>query len=114
MTLRALRKMLSEIATFGAIGLPLLLLWAWTQNISVATSVLLALGAAAALVTLLSLLALAPLPFQYRRHSKALRDEVSRRGTLSKEATRQALLLHRLEPEAFAYRDPRVIPWWEW
>ena len=115
LTLRALRKIFSDIATFGVIGLlPFFLLWAWTQDMPLAVIVLGALGAGAALVTVLSALALMALPFQYRRHRKALRDEVRRRGALSKEERQQAVMLRRMESQPSAYRDPRVIPWWEW
>jgi hypothetical protein len=115
LTLRALRKIFSEIATFGVIGLlPFFLLWAWTQNMPIAVIVLGALGAGAALVTLLCALALMALPFQFWRHRKALRDEVRRRGALSEEERQQAVMLHRMASQPVADRDPRVIPWWEW
>jgi len=114
LTLRALRKIFSDIATFGVIGLPFFLLWAWTQNMPLAVIVLGVLGAAAAVVTFLSALALMAVPFQYCRHRKALRDEVRRRGELSEEERRQAVMLRRMEAQPLPYRDPRVIPWWEW
>jgi hypothetical protein len=40
LTLRALPQNFSDIATFGVIGLPFFLLWAWTQNMPLAVIVL--------------------------------------------------------------------------
>ena len=41
LTLRALHKIFSDIATFGVIGLPFFLLsWAWTQDLPLAVIVL--------------------------------------------------------------------------
>ena len=112
--LRALRKMFFEILGLGAIGFPLILAWSWIEQVSVAGYVLASLAFSAAIVTLLIVVIFATLPIQYFRHRRAFRDEVRRHGELSEEERQKAIQLRRLAPQSFAYRDPRVIPWWEW
>ena len=56
----------------------------------------------------------ASMPCQYLRHRRALREEIRKRGALADEERRKALVLRRMDPEPLAYRDPRVVPWWEW
>jgi hypothetical protein len=112
--LRAFRKMFLEILGLGAIGSPLVLAWSLSEQVSVATYVLVLLAFSAAIVTLLIGVIFATLPIQYFRHRRAFRDEVRRRGELSEEEREKAIQLCRLAPQSFAYRDPRVISWWEW
>ena len=111
--LRALRKMFLEILGLGAIGSPLVLAWSLSEQVSVATYVLVLLAFSAAIVTLLIGVIFATLPIQYFRHRRAFRDAVRRRGELS-EDEREKARLRRLAPQSSAYRDPRVTPWWEW
>ena len=112
--LRALRKIFLEILSLGTIVFPLILVWSWIEHVSVATYVLASLAFSAAIVTLLIVMVFATLPVQYFRHRRAFRDEVRRSGELSEEEREKAIQLRRLAPQSFAYRDPRVIPWWEW
>ena len=112
--LRALRKVFFEILGLGAIGSPLILAWSWSEHVSVATYVLVLLAFSAAIVTLLIAMVFATLPIQYFRHRRAFRDAVRRSGELSEEEREKTIQLRRLAPQSFAYRDPRVIPWWEW
>ena len=112
--LRALRKIFLEILGLGTIVFPLILVWSWIEHVSVATYVLASLAFSAAIVALLIVVNFATLPIQYFRHRRAFRDEVQRHGELSKEEREKAIQLRRLAPQSFAYRDPRVIPWWEW
>ena len=112
--LRALRKVFFEILGLGAIGLPLILAWSWSEHVSVAAYVLVLLAFSAAVVTLLIVMIFATLPIQYFRHRRAFRDAVRRRGELSEEEREKAIQLRRLAPQSSAYRDPRAIPWWEW
>ena len=93
--LRALRNIFLEILGLGTIVFPLILVWSWIEHVSVATYVLASLAFSAAMVALLIVVNFATLPIQYFRHRRAFR-------------------LRRLAPQSFAYRDPRVIPWWEW
>ena len=98
----------------GGDRISLILAWSWIEQVSVATYVLASLAFSAAIVTLLIVVIFATLPIQYFRHRRAFRDEVRRRGELSEEEREEAIQLRRLAPQSFAYRDPRVIPWWEW
>ena len=112
--LRALRKIFLEILGLGTIVFPLILVWSWIEHVSFATYVLASLAFSAAIVALLIVVNFATLPIQYFRHRRAFRDEVRRRGDLSEEEREKAIQLRRLAPQSFAYRDPRVISWWEW
>ena len=82
------------------------------EHVSFGTTVLLALAASAVGVTLLVLAVFASMPCQYFRHRRARREEIRKRGALADEERRKALVLRRMDPEP--YRDPRVVPWWEW
>jgi len=84
------------------------------EHVSFGTTVLLALAASAVGVTLLVLAVFASMPCQYFRHRRARREEIRKRGALADEERRKALVLRRMDPESLAYRDPRVVPWWEW
>ena len=113
--LRALRKILLETAGLGLMSLPLVLGWAWTEQFAVPTIVLVLLACGAAVVTLMIVVLFASLPVQYFRHRRALRDEVRRRGALAERDRQKALAIHRMSMQtSYVYRDPRVIPWWEW
>ena len=114
MLLRALRKIFSEALALGALAFLCVIAWFWNEDVSFGTTVLLALVVSAIGVTLLVLAVFALMPFQYLRHRRALRREVHKRGILSDEERQKALMIHRMGPEPIAYRDPRVIPWWEW
>ena len=112
--LRALRKVFFEILGLGAIGFPLILAWSWIEQVSVATYVLASLAFSAAIVTLLIAMVFATLPIQYFRHRRAFRDAVRRSGEPSEGEREKAIQLRRLSLPSSGYRDPRVIPWWEW
>ena len=114
MLLRALRKIFSEALALGALAFLCVIAWFWNEDVSFGTTVLLALVVSAIGVTLLVLAVFALMPFQYLRHRRALRREVHKRGVLSDEERQKALMIYRMGPEPIAYRDPRVIPWWEW
>jgi heme exporter protein D len=106
--------MLVESVALGAIGFLCLMAWGWAQDEPVATVVLLALVVSAVGVTLLLLAIFVLIPVQYWRHRKALREVIRQRGALSDEQRRKALEIYRLAPQTLTYRDPRVVPWWEW
>ena len=114
MLVRALRKLFFEALALGAFGFLFLVTWFWTQDVSFAAIVLLALTASAIGVTLLVLAILALILLQYLQHRRALRGEIRERGALSDKERHKAFLLRRMDPEPSAYRDPRVVPWWEW
>ena len=83
--------MFLEILGLGAIGSPLVLAWSWSEQVSVATYVLVLLAFSAAIVTLLIGVIFATLPIQYFRHRRAFRDAVRRRGELSEEEREKAI-----------------------
>ena len=114
MLVRALRKVFFEALGVGAFGFLCVIAWFWNEGVSFGTTVLLALVVSAVGVTLLVLAVFALMPFQYLRHRRALREEIRKRGALSHEEREKALVVRRMAREPLAYRDPRVVPWWEW